>query len=102
MTMLLPSNPVANYLAFKREIDEAIHTVLENGRYILGLQVSQFEEEFAHYIGEASCIGVASGTDAIQVALLACGIGPGDGVITASHTAVATVCAVQLTGATPV
>jgi dTDP-4-amino-4,6-dideoxygalactose transaminase len=99
---ILPSNPGANYLAYKRPIDRAIQSVLENGWYILGQEVSEFEEEFARYIGVDHGIGVASGTDALQIALRACGIGAGHSVISVSHTAVATICAIQLTGATPV
>lgn len=99
---LLPADPQANYLSHKEEIDHAIQTVLASGWYILGREVSQFEAEFAAYIGVQAGIGVGNGTDALQLALRACGIGPGDTVITVSHTAVATVCAIQLCGATPI
>lgn len=91
-----------SYQTHKKEIDAAIMRVLESGRYILGEEVRSFEEEFARYIGVNYGIGVGSGTDAITLALKACGIGPGDEVITVSHTAVATVAAVELSGATPV
>jgi dTDP-4-amino-4,6-dideoxygalactose transaminase len=97
-----PADPKANYLAHKKEIDEAVHRVLDSGAYILGEEVTAFEEEFARYIGARSAIGVGSGTDALHLALLACGIGKGDGVITVSHTAVATVAAIELAGAHPV
>lgn len=100
--MILCSNPKAQYLAYKDEIDRAIHRVLESGWYILGQEVRAFEEEFAAYLGVAYAIGVGSGTEAIHLALAACGIGPGDEVITVSHTAVATVAAISQTGATPV
>jgi dTDP-4-amino-4,6-dideoxygalactose transaminase len=96
------SSPLANYLAHKTEIDQAIQAVLENGWYILGAEVGRLEAEFARYIGVGFGIGVGSGTDALQIALRACGVGPGDAVITASHTAVATVCAICLTGAHPI
>jgi len=76
--------------------------VLTGGRYILGEQVAAFEREFADYLGAGHAIGVGSGTDALHLALRACGIGPGDRVFTVSHTAVATVAAIELTGATPV
>lgn len=99
--VLLPANPHANYLAHKEEIDRAVQTVLEAGWYILGHEVARFEAEFAAYLGVAEGIGVGNGTDALQLALRACGIGDGDTVITVSHTAVATVCAIQLSGATP-
>lgn len=100
--VLLPANPHANYLAHKQEIDQVVSSVLESGWYILGQELGRFEAEFAAYIGAAESIGVGNGTDALQLALRACGVGPGDGVITVSHTAVATVCAIQLSGATPV
>jgi dTDP-4-amino-4,6-dideoxygalactose transaminase len=99
---LLSANPKASYLAHKREIDSAVQAVMENGRYILGEQVSLFEAEFARYIGVSWGIGVGTGTDAVLIGLRACDIGPGDGVLSVSHTAVATVCAIHLSGATPI
>jgi len=100
--MILCSNPKAQYLSHKDEIDDAIHKVLSNGRYILGEELEAFEEEFARYIGVSYGIGVGSGTEAIHLALRACNIGPKDEVVTVSHTAVATVAAIELAGATPV
>ena len=101
--LIIPqTDPKANYLAHKAEIDAAIARVLDSGWYILGREVAAFEEEFAAYIGMRHAIGVASGTDALNLALRACGIGPGDAVITVSHTAVATVAAIELVGAIPV
>jgi dTDP-4-amino-4,6-dideoxygalactose transaminase len=91
-----------SYQHHKDEINAAIMRVLESGRYILGEEVRSFEEEFARYIGINYGIGVGSGTDAITLALKACGIGSGDEVITVSHTAVATIAAIELCGATPV
>lgn len=99
---ILQADPKASYLGQKESIDKAISAVLENGRYILGPEVERFEEEFASYVGMKHCISVANGTDAIEIALRALGIGPGDEVITVSHTAVATVAAIDLVGATPV
>lgn len=96
------SDPRANYLAHKAEIDAAIAGVLEGGWYILGREVEAFEREFAAYLGVAHVVGVASGTDALHLSLRACGVGPGDEVVTVSHTAVATVAAIELAGATPV
>lgn len=96
------NNPKAGYLAHKAEIDAAIAEVLESGWYILGKQVASFEEEFARFVGIDYAIGVANGTDALHLALRGLGIGPGDGVITVSHTAVATVAAIELAGATPI
>lgn len=96
------ANPRANYIAHKDAIDTAIARVLESGWYILGREVVAFEEEFAEYIGIRHAVGVASGTDALHLALRACGIGNGDAVLTVSHTAVATVAAIDLCGAIPV
>jgi dTDP-4-amino-4,6-dideoxygalactose transaminase len=101
-SMVLSSNPKASYLAQKADIDNAVQSVLESGWYILGEEVSEFESEFAGYIGVDFGIAVGSGTDALQVSFRACGIKPGDAIITVSHTAVATVCAIQLCGAIPV
>ncbi|MEX2139232.1 MAG: DegT/DnrJ/EryC1/StrS family aminotransferase [Pirellulales bacterium] len=84
------------------ELRAATERVLQGGWYILGPEVEAFEAEFASYHGVAHAIGVATGTDAIELALRAVGIGPGDEVITVAHTAVATVCAVERAGATPV
>jgi dTDP-4-amino-4,6-dideoxygalactose transaminase len=89
-------------LAHKQEIDDAVRRVLESGWYILGDEVNAFEQAFAAYLGVSHCIGVGNGTEALHLALVACGIGPGDEVATVSHTAVATVAAIQLAGARPV
>jgi dTDP-4-amino-4,6-dideoxygalactose transaminase len=98
----IPQNhPQANVLAHKAEIEAAMARVLSSGWYILGEEVAAFEREFASYIGSSHAIGVASGTDAIQIALRALGVGAGDVVATVSHTAVATVAAIELAGATP-
>jgi dTDP-4-amino-4,6-dideoxygalactose transaminase len=98
---VIPSKPLAEYLAHKDEIDAAIAQVLAGGSYILGPEVAGFEKDFAAYIGARYALGVGSGTDALELALRACGVGPGDGVITVSHTAVATIAAVEKTGAVP-
>ncbi len=97
--MILCANPKEQYLSHKDEIKEAITRVLESGRYILGNEVENFEEEFSSFVGNKYCIGVASGTDAIFLSLKALGIGIGDEVITVSHTAMATVSAIEATGA---
>src|SRR6266513_3480085 len=96
------SDPRAGYLAQRTAIDAAIARVLEGGSYILGRDVEAFEAAFAKFVGVANAIGVASGTDAVEIALRACGIGSGDLVFTVSHTAVATVAAIERAGATPV
>ena len=100
--MIPVTDPQAQYLAHQQEIDQAIADVLRGGAYILGPAVEQFEESFARYIGTPCAVGVANGTDAVSLALRAFDIGPGDEVITVSHTAVATVAAIDLVGATPV
>jgi dTDP-4-amino-4,6-dideoxygalactose transaminase len=97
-----PADPRAAYLTRKPEIDAAIAGVLARGSYILGEEVTALEREFAAYLGVKHCIGVANGTDALHLALRACGLAPGDEVVTVSHTAVATVAAIEMAGATPV
>lgn len=100
--MILCANPRLQYLARKGEIDGAVMRVLDRGRYILGEEVKALESEFAAYIGVEYGIGVGSGTEGLHLALKACGIGVGDEVITVSHTAVATVAAIEQAGASPV
>jgi dTDP-4-amino-4,6-dideoxygalactose transaminase len=100
--LILCSNPKAQYLSYKDEINAAISRVLDSGWYILGEEVRAFEEEFAGYIGVSYGVGVGSGTEALHLALRTCGIGQGDEVITVSHTAVATVAAIEMTGAAAV
>jgi dTDP-4-amino-4,6-dideoxygalactose transaminase len=85
--------------SIRPEIEAAIHRVMKRSRFILGEEVEAFERAFAAYCGASFAVGVGSGTEALQVALMACGIGPGDEVITVSHTAVATIAAVELAGA---
>ena len=88
------------------EVEEALEggvgRVIRSGRFVLGDEVSQFEREFADYCGAAEAIGVASGTDAITVALAALGVGAGAEVVTAANTCVPTVVGIERTGATPV
>src|SRR5215467_1264473 len=96
------TDPRAGYLAQRAAIDVAIARVLEGGSYILGREVEAFEAAFADFLGVAHAVGCANGTDAIELALRACGIGPGDVVFTVSHTAVATVAAIERAGATAV
>ncbi len=98
----IPAGPLLGYLAYKEEIDAAIERVLASGWYILGQEVETFEREFADYCGVDYGVGVGNGTDAIDIALQACGVGAGDEVITVANTAVATVAAIEQSGATPV
>ena len=90
------------YQALKVELDEAIRSVLEGGWFVLGKSVSAFESEFAAYCGASFAIGVGNGTDALQLALMACDIGPGDEVITAPNSATFTALAISAVGARPV
>ena len=89
----------AQYAAIKPEIDAAIQRVLEHTQFIQGPEVRDFEEAFARFIGVGEAAGVSSGTAALQLALLACDIGPGDEVITTPHTFYATSEAIAQTGA---
>jgi aminotransferase EvaB len=99
---ILPADPKASYLAAQAEIDAAIKRVMLSGHYILGPELEAFEKEFSAWFGTAGTVGVANGTDAIELALLAAGIGPGDKVITVANTVTATVSAIVATGARPV
>jgi dTDP-4-amino-4,6-dideoxygalactose transaminase len=90
------------YLSIKDEIDGAIARVLDNTSFVLGPEVEAFETAFAEYTGARFCIGVNSGTAAIQLALTACGLGAGDEVIVPANTFFATAEAVSTAGATPV
>ncbi len=100
--MVPVADPQANYFALQAEIDTAIRTVLEGSAYILGQPVDRFERDFAAYVGVGHGVGVNNGTDALHLAIRSLGIGSGDEVITVSHTAVATVAAIRMSGATPV
>jgi dTDP-4-amino-4,6-dideoxygalactose transaminase len=95
------ADPKAGFRAHREAILAAIEAVLESGTYILGPQVAAFEAAFARYVGTTGAVGVANGTDALVLALQAAGVGPGDGVATVSHTATATVAAIELAGAVP-
>lgn len=96
------SNPKPRFILKKQEFLNALDKVIERGLYILGDEVSTFEKEFAGYINVGYCAGVANGTDAIAIGLKALGVKPGDEVITVSHSAVATVAAIEMAGAIPV
>lgn len=92
----------AQQARIKSEIDAAIARVLAHGKYILGPEVSELEERLAAYTGAKYCISCANGTDALQIAQMALGIGPGDEVITPGFTYIATAETVALLGARPV
>jgi dTDP-4-amino-4,6-dideoxygalactose transaminase len=90
------------YDRYRTEIDQAIERVLRRGWFILGEEGEAFEEEWARYCGVAHAVGVGNGTDAIQLALRAAGVGPGDEVVVPALTAAFTALAVSMIGATPV
>jgi dTDP-4-amino-4,6-dideoxygalactose transaminase len=90
------------YQNLKPEIDAAIAKICARGDFILGEDVKLFEEEFAAFCKAPHCVSVANGTDALHLALRACDIGPGDEVITPTHTFIATVLAIHQAGAKPV
>lgn len=90
----------AQYALLKPQVNVAIQEVLDRATFILGQEVTAFEQAFAVYIGVKHAIGVCSGTDALEMALRACGIGPGDEVITVPNTYIATCEAISQVGAT--
>jgi dTDP-4-amino-4,6-dideoxygalactose transaminase len=99
---MLTADPKAEFQAQADELRAAIERVLNAGRYILGPEVEAFETEFARYLGGGSCIGVANGTDALELALLVAGVASGDRVATVANSVSATAAAIQQLGATPV
>ena len=92
----------AQQAVIKRQIDENISKVLEHGKYILGPEVTELEERLCEYTGAKYCITCANGTDALQIALMAIGVGPGDEVITPAFSYIATAEATALLGAKPI
>ena len=93
---------VGQYQKIKTEVDEAIHRVLASGQFIMGKDVADLEAEIAAYLGVQHAVACASGTDALQIAMMAMNIGPGDEVITTPFTFVATAETIGLLGAKPV
>jgi dTDP-4-amino-4,6-dideoxygalactose transaminase len=90
------------YDSIKEEIDQAVWGVLSHAKFIMGPEVKAFEEKVAEYCGAKSAVGVASGTDALLLSLRACGVGPGDEVITTGFSFFATAGVITRLGATPV
>src|SRR5258706_11376128 len=98
-----------NYLDFPKEVKvrgrlymKAVSTVLKSGSYVLSSEVEKFETEFAKYLGTKYCVGVANGLEALQISLMAYGIGKGDEVITTPLSAVATTLSIIAVGAKPI
>ena len=101
--MIACSNPSEQFTLFQQGNPKGCCPAgYEGSQYILGNEVRQLEEEFAAYIGTRRAVGVANGTDALEIALRATNVGVNDEVITVSHTAVATIAAIEAVGATPV
>lgn len=100
--MIPCASPLAQYRAHDVDIRAAVTRVLEQGGYVLGREVENFERAFADYCGIAHAVGVGNGTDALTLTLRAMDIGAGDEVITVSHTALATVAGILAAGAKPV
>jgi dTDP-4-amino-4,6-dideoxygalactose transaminase len=96
------ANPGSAYFLRKNAILDALTRSLDSGQYILGQEVEGFEKAFASYLGVSCVVGCGSGTDALELALRGLGIGRGKAVFTVSHTAIATVAAIERAGATPV
>ena len=92
----------AQYAALKPEIDAGIQAVIESSGFILGKPVAELEEKLAEYVGRKHCIGVANGTEALQLALMAMDVGPGDAVFTSDFTYFASAGCASIIGATPV
>lgn len=90
------------FQSLRDEIVPAMEAIMRDGRFILGREVEEFERKFAAYCEADQCVGVSSGTDALHLALRGLGIGPGDEVITAGNTFIATALAIAYTGAEPV
>ena len=93
---------VRQYRNIQQEIDANIQQVLLSGQYVMGPMLKRFEEELARYHGMKYSVGVANGTDAIWLSLMALGIGPGDEVVTHPNTFFATAEAIWIAGATAV
>jgi len=92
----------SQYQQLKPSIDARIQTVLDHGQFIMGPEVGELEEKLADYVGVKHCIGVASGTDALLIAMMALGVGRGDEVLTTPFTFIATGETIALLGARPV
>ena len=92
----------AQYATVQEQVERAVLDVMASGHYVLGPRLKEFEAAFAAACGTAHAVGLNSGTSAIHLAILALGLGPGDEVITVSHTFIATVNAVRYSGALPV
>ena len=99
---IMPNRLDRGFYLYQREFEQKALEVLRSGWYILGREVSSFEEEFAAYTGSRYCVGLASGLDALWIAFRILGIGQGDEVIVQGNTYIASVMGITINGATPV
>ncbi|MDE6926432.1 MAG: DegT/DnrJ/EryC1/StrS family aminotransferase [Acetatifactor sp.] len=99
---IMPNRLDRGFEKYQEEIEAAALRVLRSGWYVLGPEVSAFEEEFARYVGSGYCVGLASGLDALWLAFRVLGIGSGDEVIVQGNTYIASVMGITINGATPV
>ena len=102
MEKIMPNRLDRGFYKYQQEFEAKALEVLRSGWYVLGREVSSFEEEFAAYLGAKHCIGVASGLDALWIAFRILGIGKGDEVIVQGNTYIASVMGITINGATPV
>lgn len=99
---IMPNRLDRGFYQYQKEFEEKVLEVLRSGYYVLGKEVSTFEEEFASYVGTKYCIGVASGLDALWIAFRLLNIGKGDEVLVQGNTYIASVMGITLNGATPI
>ena len=99
---IMPNRMDRGFYAYQEEFEQKALEVLRSGWYVLGKEVSSFEEEFASYVGSRYCVGLASGLDALWLAFRVLGVGAGDEVIVQSNTYIASVMGITINGATPV
>ena len=99
---IMPNRLDRGFLMYQEEFEKKAIEVLRSGWYVLGKEVSSFEEEFAYYTGGKYCVGLASGLDALWIAFRVLGIGAGDEVIVQGNTYIASVMGITINGATPV
>lgn len=99
---IMPNRLDKGFYLYQDEFEQKALQVLRSGWYVLGNEVSSFEEEFATYTGSKYCVGLASGLDALWIAFRVLGIGSGDEVIVQGNTYIASVMGITINGATPV
>ena len=99
---IMPNRLDRGFYQYQEEFEKKAIEVLRSGWYVLGKEVSSFEEEFAAYVGTKYCVGLASGLDALWLAYRVLGLGAGDEVIVQSNTYIASVMGITINGATPV